>query len=419
MRIASLELFNVRAIKAAELHFQPGFNLVAGVNGVGKTTVLDSLAYCCAAVVRHAHRQSRYGRSFEADDIRLGAGALQVRCDLECGRSEFGLSLRRIRDGDPIHGTAEWSRENSKANDNQTKEEFYGEFPTDSDGGKPDGQVLTVLFSTGRSVATYRSPRRDIGTGPVARAFASALSNRGLQLGEFAEWMLVQQVLSPERKEAQRMLTAVQNAVERFLPGYSNLRLARDGRKQSLLIDHDTESLPVHHLSDGERGVLAVVLDLTRRLAQANPAHEDPASEAEAIVLVDEIELHLHPAWQRRIVQNLTGTFPKCQFIATTHSPQIIGEVPADRIQIIANGGVSSPRRSFGLDSSHVLDEVMDTTPRTAEVHALLDKITQDIGLDRYDRAKEHLADLVLKVGESDAEVIRVRTLLDFLGEDE
>ena len=104
-----------------------------------------------------------------------------------------------------------------------------------------------------------------------------------------------------------------------------------------------------------------MVLDLARRLAQANPGMEDPAAEAEAVVLIDEIELHLHPAWQRRIVGNLIETFPRCQFIATTHSPQVIGEVGHDHIQIIADGQVYTPAHSFGVDSSRVLEEIMET----------------------------------------------------------
>ena len=127
-------------------------------------------------------------------------------------------------------------------------------------------------------------------------------------------------------QEGARVLAACEESVRRFLPSYQNLRQEGDGRPQ-LLIDRNSTTIPVRHLSDGERGSLALVLDLTRRLAQANPGMDDPASEAEAVVLIDEIDLHLHPKWQRQIVRNLTVAFPRCQFIATTHSPQVIGEV--------------------------------------------------------------------------------------------
>ena len=156
-----------------------------------------------------------------------------------------------------------------------------------------------------------------------------------------------------------------------------------------------------------------MVFDLTRRLAQANPEMEDPAAEAEAVVLIDEIELHLHPAWQRRIVKNLTKTFPKCQFIATTHSPQVIGEVENDRIQIIVDGQVYSPTHSFGVDSSRVLEEIMGVDPRTQDVKELLSAISQEVGKLRYENARELLAQLVDRLGGDDPEVIRTRTLLD------
>ena len=122
-----------------------------------------------------------------------------------------------------------------------------------------------------------------------------------------------------------------------------------------------------------------MVLDLTRRLAQANPNMTDPAANAEAIVMIDEIDLHLHPQWQRKIVQNLTAAFPKCQFIATTHSPQVIGEVEHERIQIISNGQVYSPTHSFGVDSSRVLEEIMESGPRTEVVQNLLSQISQAV----------------------------------------
>ena len=414
MRVKSLKLVKARAIETAEFRFQPGFNLVAGANGVGKTTVLDALAICFSAVIRHANRYPRYGKFFEADDIRVGVEALQASCDFECFGKEHGLLLHRFRHRKPLQEGTQWSREEQK-NYNRPIEEFYGGVPRGGKGGSPEGQVLAVLFSTGRSVASDRALRQGASKGGVAAAFASALSNRGLQLGEFAAWMRAQQALSSERPAAKRMLIGFDKAVTRFLPGYRNLRPTEDDSGHSLLIDRGATSLPVRHLSDGERGVLAMVLDLTRRLAQANPTMDDPAAEAEAVVLIDEIELHLHPGWQRRIVGNLTETFPNCQFIATTHSPQVIGEVEHDRIQIIANGDVYSPTHSYGVDSNRVLEETMGANPRSTEVEELLKKVSQEVGEQRYENARGLLGELVGRLGENDPEITRISTLLDFL----
>ena len=202
--------------------------------------------------------------------------------------------------------------------------------------------------------------------------------------------------------------------MSRFLPEYAHLRVDSSGRP-GLLIDRGRSTVSVRKMSDGERSNLMLVLDLTRRLVQANPEMSDPVAEAEAVVLIDEIDLHLHPKWQRQIVHKLTTTFPRCQFIATTHSPQVIGEVEHDRIQIIANGEVYSPTHSFGVDSSRVLEEIMDAHTRTADVGKLLTKVSREVGKQRYEKARGLLAQLVERLGENDPEVTRIRTLLDFM----
>ena len=418
MRIARLKLANVRAIAAAEFHFRSGFNLIVGVNGVGKTTVLDSLAVCLFAFVRRANRLRGSTIRFDHSDIRMGAGALDVECNFEAGKENgsYGYTLHKTRESAaPRKEKAGMPRE--QVHETPERAEFVGKLPPVAAGDDLGGRPLAILFSTNRAVPSERSPSKSAAAGGVTAAFSASLSNRrGLHLSEFEAWMRVQEALCSERPDAKRVLIAFEAALVRFLPDYQNLRL--DGESESgevLLVDRGTVTLPVKLLSDGERGVLAMVLDLTRRLAQANPEMNDPAAEAEAVVLIDEIELHLHPGWQRRIVKNLSETFPKCQFIATTHSPQVIGEVEHDRIHIIDDGRVYSPAHSFGVDSSRVLEEIMDTDPRTKSVKDLLSQISRTIGRDRYSDARRLLDDLSNRVGENDPEVTRIAILLDFL----
>ncbi len=250
--------------------------------------------------------------------------------------------------------------------------------------------------------------------GTTQLAYVNALQSNVLSLRQFADWMRAQLELSSERPTSRRLVEGISIALERFLPGYSNLRPSTENASR-VEIDVNGTTLDVRKLSDGERSVLALVLDIAKRLAQANPRLDDPLTSAEAVILVDEIDLHLHPQWQRKIVGNLERTFPNCQFIATTHSPQVIGEVPHDKIQMIKDGKIYSPARSFGIDSSRVLEEVMNTKSRNAGVENKIGRIARLIGDGKADEARAAIKTLSDQIGEGDPEITRARTLLDFM----
>lgn len=413
MIVTRLKIANLRAMEAADFRFQAGFNLIVGVNGVGKTSVLDALAVCLSAVVKQTNKLRTRVEAFTSDDIRVGTEALTVECSFRCGETDHTYLVHKPREtSTPQEKGAGLPRE--QVHDTPERNEFIGRAPVTVSGKELDGRPLAVLFSTNRAVPSERMPGKGVAAGGVAAAFADTFAHRELRLGEYADWMRVQESLRKEHPAAARVLAVIDSTVPRFLPGYKNLRLDQS-KLRRLWIDRGKAALPVRQLSDGERGILALVLDLTRRLTQANPHLDDPAAESEAVVLIDEIELHLHPKWQRHIVHNLSKAFPRCQFIATTHSPQIIGEVEHERIQIIADGLVYSPSHSYGVDSSRVLEEIMDSDPRTKAVKELLAQISQAIGQQRYDYARGLLAQLIEQLGETDPEVTRLHTLLDFV----
>jgi predicted ATP-binding protein involved in virulence len=416
MRVTRLKIANLRAIEAVDFQFQPGCNLIVGVNGVGKTSVLDALATCLSAVVKDTNRIRTPVESIKVDDIRIGADSVTVECGFRIDQADHTYLIHKPRATSvPQEKKAGMPRE--QVHETPERAEYVGERPKPATGEEIEGRPLALLFSTRRAVPSERAPSKSVASGGVAAAYAEAFSNRELRLGEFAAWMRVQQALSAENSASGRVLGAFEEAVRRFLPTYKNLRVD-NGERLRLLIDHGSTTVEVRQLSDGERGTLAMVLDLTRRLAQANPNIDDPAAKAAAVVMIDEIDLHLHPQWQRQIVRNLTTAFPKCQFIVTTHSPQVIGEVEHERIQIISHGQVTSPLQSFGVDSSRVLEEIMESGQRTQGVQELLSRISQAIEAKEYVHAKELVAQLAEQVGEDDPEVTRTSTLLEFM-EDE
>ncbi|MEB3308900.1 MAG: AAA family ATPase [Snowella sp.] len=190
----------------------------------------------------------------------------------------------------------------------------------------------------------------------------------------FFEWFRTIEDLENEnrvdnREYRDKQLVAVRKAIHVLIPAFDNLRVRRNPLRMTVnkKIGNKVEEFTINQLSDGEKCLLAMVGDIARRLAIANPSLDDPL-QGEGIVLIDEIELHLHPTWQREIIPRLTQTFPNCQFIVTTHSPQVLSQVHSENIYILQsteNGIIAShPESSYGRDSNQILENLMDTPKR-------------------------------------------------------
>ena len=150
----------------------------------------------------------------------------------------------------------------------------------------------------------------------------------------------------------------------------------------------------VDQLSSGERAYLILLADLARRLQVIQPDAE--LADIPGIVLIDEIDLHLHPNWQRLIVPTLTRIFKRCQFIVTTHSPQVLGEIKSGRILVLyqnRQGGIECrrSRSAFGRDSNEILLDVLDSTDRDEDVKARLENLESLINRKELDEARKEL----------------------------
>jgi predicted ATP-binding protein involved in virulence len=115
------------------------------------------------------------------------------------------------------------------------------------------------------------------------------------------------------------------------------------------------------------------------------------------------------------VIHDLKAAFPSVQFIATTHSPQLVGEAQPDEIRLLDGGETTVPLRSFGIDSSRVLEEVMGAGSRDRSVETLLTQLFQAIDNEDFDNARGVLADVESKLGSDDPEVTRARALMTFL----
>lgn len=207
-----------------------------------------------------------------------------------------------------------------------------------------------------------------------------------------------------------RQLEAVRTAISHFMPGFDNLRVRRKPRLQ-MAIDKHGETLDVGQLSQGERSLMALVGDIARRMAMLNPGLENPLLGT-GVVLIDEVEMHLHPKWARTLIANLTRTFPNCQFILTTHSPLVISDCKDVLVYALEDGQVRTLASQYGQDVNSVLLEEMDADIRNPEVarrlHDLLDLI-QDRKLEA---ARVLLADLEQELPAHHLDLVKARVLL-------
>lgn len=420
MQLKSLRLSQVRGFEQADFEFRPGMNLIVGINGAGKSTVLDVLRIMLSQVLPKISVSNSKQIPFDLSDIRKD-------------QTKLSAELEFITANVPFRLVSEYAL---RSDERSVPKYTFSIFPENKiiqrSVQASSEQPLVVFFSPIRSHPVMKISRRSSSAGGQAFSFANSLSHRELRIREFIDWFRAQSELGKDESEKtvfDRNLDLFNQVVRRFLDNCSNLRVEveklpekrdKDGNVveqkpiPQMLIDKNGTALDIRQLSDGERGMLSLVLDLARRLYYANPNSSDPLQEGEAVVLIDELDLHLHPGWQRDVVQKLTSTFPKCQFIATTHSPQILGEVSPENIYILeASKAPYRPDQSLGMDTNWILAFLMGANTRNPEVEQALNHISDLIEDSDYEQAQSEINFLRENNMSRDPELLKLQTRLD------
>ncbi|MBM6822466.1 AAA family ATPase, partial [Fusobacterium mortiferum] len=177
------------------------------------------------------------------------------------------------------------------------------------------------------------------------------------------------------------------------------------------------ESLPLRILSDGIKSTMSMIADIAYRMAILNPQLLDNIlQETSGIVLIDEIDMHLHPSWQSKIIKVLTKTFPKVQFIFTTHSPSVLSNISNENILILNNLGIYKlTDKTYGRDIESIVHQIMRTEVRPQEIVENLKRFNNLLDEGRINEAKKILEELEEVLGENDTNIIDARISLDFV----
>lgn len=313
MRILELTLSNYRPFgKLIKLRFSESFSVIAGINGRGKTAILDGIALLSSRLLPQIAPARSGFRTISESDVHSEEIEVQLTVKTNCAGIPLDYELNFNRKSKAVT-TTKLFPQIKKAIKNA-----YGD-PTHADDQAP----LVVYYTTDR--AGYRFPKALPQAVPSGQAMAynGALFNRTV---DYKDFMARFRVATAQENESgsfigNKAVTAINQTIESFLDGFTNLRVVDDPPR--LLIEKNGETRDIRQLSDGERSFIALICDLGRRLTLANPELDNPLLGA-GVVLIDEIELHLHPKWQLEVAEKLRNTFPNIQFIVTTHSPFII-----------------------------------------------------------------------------------------------
>ena len=427
MRIDRLHIENFKKFERTErpFEFHPHFTLLVGDNGSGKTSVLDALAV--ALGLWHKVAPGSGWRNILEEEIRLipvPAGdrihfrpqlPTKITVEGSVGSRENLRWTRMIREGG-TRTTNAGARDAEKSCNDTFQAALM------------QRALLPVLayYGAGRAWSpTNKRPnvRTSQRKPQQFDAYRKCLDTR-IHDHEVNEWFLFETVAANGHREGRPGFQAVKQAVLGCIPGADSVRYDSDLKEIVLSINGNEQ--PFYNLSAGQRMMLAMVADIAIKAVMLNSYAYGPEEagannpiyvlrNSPGVVLIDELDVHLHPIWQRRVATDLKRTFPDIQFICTSHSPQVIGEVKPEEVRMLEGGEVTTPTRSFGIDSSRVLEELMDATSRNESVETLLRELFGLIDKEDFNGARALLPEVETQLGPDDPEVTRARTLMAFL----
>ena len=407
MKVASLRIHNFRGIRDLKLTFGDHVNILAGANGAGKSAVLD-----CAAVLL-----SRFvGRIYSLH----GTGRFFTELDVNNDATETRNGIEVVFRGELIRWTVTKTRRGRKGQSiTQLKElrAHAARLRADLTAGEKLQLPIAVYYPVNRAVLDIPLRIRKQHQFDRLAAYDQALSGAPNSFRVFFEWFRAREDLENERRLEQKryrdaQLKAVRYSLSRFLPGFADLRVRRAPLRMT--VRKGRQQLIVNQLSDGEKCMMALVGDLARRMAIANPSMEQPL-DAPAVVLVDEADLHLHPGWQRTLTGSLRKTFPNTQFILSTHSPQLINHVDVEHVWLLAQTGrritASRPIDAYGQTAGRILEDSMNVPERPDEIAEQLKHLFLAIDEGNLDEASRYRDALQSLIG-SDPELDRASALI-------
>jgi predicted ATP-binding protein involved in virulence len=437
MKINFLAINDFRGFRDLSVEFSKASNIIVfiGINGSGKSTILDAISILLNVIVKDISSQKKTSivsyKELNQNDTNLNANNYSIRMAFSkynivenIASQNYFISLLYYVD---IIGT-------------------YNDFVKEIKSSISELEIFNlpifIHYSINRNIADNikkgKSKHIPNYQYPQYFAYENVFSNAINSFDEFIQWFRQEEDLENQIQRTRQdfkyrneRLEVIRFAIDKFLnkfgfARFSNLRIEREPNHVNrvpitlqyitrLVIDKDQQRFEFSQLSSGEKMMLSLVVDIARRLAIANPSLDNKL-EGEGIVLIDEIDLHLHPQWQRKLLPALTHTFPNIQFIVTTHSPQVLSHLSRESVFLLEDNKISDREiYTEGRDSNSILQDAFHLPKYEKEYENKLREIYQLIDNDDGKNAQELLEKLKEKRGENDLEVMRMQSYIDLI----
>jgi len=416
MLLKNINISNFRAIDTAKIKFEKGFNILIGDNGVGKTSILEAISVALGGFLVGIDGINT--KHFTQDEIRcvselLGQGSynikhitpIQVECDIE------------------LHGqNYNWTRRKSSIKSARSTVEPRDICKEAYRLSQDSNEVLPILNyqSVARMWAQKREKTEDIfRKDNFLRnvGYIDCLSQES-NVKMLLNWCRKMEQISWQQNERIAEYEAVKNALAKFMSIMDETNITSvvyDKRQEELMYKDKNKILPIRFLSAGYQSLIWMVLEIAYRMAVLNPNLLDQVTnETTGIVLIDELDLHLHPKWQWKVITALKETFPNVQFIATTHSAIILASCKNERvIAIDSDMNIEYKKSLYGLPINDVLVAYQNSDNIVSSIKNKLEEFYKCIEKQEFNNASKILRDLSEELGEDNPEVVGAQVTLD------
>ena len=407
-KITKLKLDNVGGFKDFELDFHDKLTVLIGNNGSGKTTILSSIALLLDLSLG-INLEKNPDNNFLANNKNQLHFANQKFSNFQLLNNNPNINV----DLYIYNNKCVLERKNRDINGLDTFKKLIDQLFMEK-----QYLPLFVYYPTYNApVGNVKFSELELGNNPFA-TYISACSEGAFDFNRFFNWFKWQESIKREigtNNKYEIIRKAIYQVLNDDKKTFNNLHITWLNNPQGdLCIEKNGTNLNINQLSAGEKMLLILVADLARRLIIANPESDKPL-HGDGVILIDEIDLHLHPSWQRKIVPSLMEIFPNCQFIISTHSPLILGTVPHKNITILENfKPIKITPNSLGRDNNSILYDLMGVTERPEKTQKQLDKFYELLDEEKKEEAQNVLDDLSKYLGDDDIAIVQARVNLDF-----